>query len=77
MDISDYMTIWKYILRHQIVSWNTQDAYFILFVKDGEVAGNIKTVAGSISWNLPNELMAEVPKFKELTHEQIMKIMSC
>jgi hypothetical protein len=74
MDISDYMTIWKYILKHKIVSWNNQDGYFILFVKDDEVVGNIKTVAGGIRWDLPDDLMKEIPDYKKLTHEQIMQL---
>lgn len=56
MDLIDAMNLWKK-LGHIYVSWNTKEAYWILFVKDGEVVGHVKTVTGCMFWDWPEELM--------------------
>lgn len=56
MDMSDAMILWK-SLGNTLVSWNAKEAYYTLFIKEGEVVGNIKAVAGGMSWEWPEELM--------------------
>lgn len=56
MDMSDALTLWR-SLGHSFVSWDTKEGYYTLFIKDGEVVGHIKAVAGGVFWNYPEELM--------------------
>lgn len=59
MGINEAMDKWEK-LGHTWVDWDAPEAYYILFVKDGEVVGNVKTVAGGMSWKLPEELVTIV-----------------
>jgi hypothetical protein len=56
MDINEAMDKWEK-LGHTWIDWDAPEAYYILFVKYGEVVGNVKTVAGGISWKYPEELV--------------------
>ena len=56
MDMSDAMILWK-SLGNTLVSWKTKETYYTLFIKEGEVVGHIKAVAGRMSWEWPEELM--------------------
>ena len=64
MDLQDALEGWKQ-LGHTYVSWDTKEAYWILFVKDGDVVGHIKTVAGFISWCWPEELTNKEPTVED------------
>lgn len=56
MDMSDALTLWE-SLGYEWVSWDAKEAYYTLFIKEGEVVGHIKAVAGGVFWNYPEELM--------------------
>jgi hypothetical protein len=56
MDKNEALDKWEQ-MGHTWVDWDAPEAYYILFVKDGEVVGNIKTVAGGISWKYPDDLV--------------------
>jgi hypothetical protein len=58
MDLSEAMQRWE-ALGHSYVSWDTTEAYWILFLKHREVVGHVKTVAGSMSWSWPDELVGK------------------
>jgi len=46
-------------LGHIIVSWNTEEARWTLFIKDNDVAGYVMAVGNTEKWNLPKELVAK------------------
>lgn len=56
MEMSDALTLWE-SLGYEWASWDAKEAYYTLFIKEGEVVGNIKAVAGGMSWEWPEELM--------------------
>jgi hypothetical protein len=57
MDMSEALTLWE-SLGNTYASWDAKEAYYTLLInKDGEVAGYIKTVAGGIFWQWPDELL--------------------
>lgn len=56
MDLIKAMYLWQE-MGNTIVSWNTKDGYYTLFVKNNQVKGHTKAVAGGISWEWPEELM--------------------
>jgi len=65
MDMSDALTLWE-SLGFEWASWDAKQGYYTLFIKDGEVVGHIKAVAGFISWEYPEELMQARKKHKEI-----------
>lgn len=64
MDLCEAMNRWKK-LGHTWVSWDTKETYWILFVKDGDVVGHVKTVAGGMFWCWPDELVNKKETLKE------------
>ena len=64
MDLSEAMQRWE-ALGHSYVSWNTTEAYWILFLKHRKVVGHVKTVAGSMSWSWPDELVGKQATAKD------------
>lgn len=58
MGLNNALNRWEK-LGHTYVSWDAKEAYWILFVKDGDVVGHVKTVAGGMSWCWPDELVAK------------------
>lgn len=61
MDIIKALTHWKSISpSHEITDENTENGYWIYFMKDGIKVGHVKTVSGGIFWNYPEELMERV-----------------
>jgi hypothetical protein len=55
MDVGEALQTWTQ-MGNTYASWDHKGAYWILFIKDGQVVGNIKTVAGGIWWEYPDEL---------------------
>ena len=58
MDLTEAMNLWQE-MGNTIVSWDTEDGYYTLFVKNHQVKGYTKASAGGISWDWPEELMEQ------------------
>ena len=56
MDLMDAMNLWQE-MGNEIISWNKKDGYYCLFVKNGDVKGHTKAVAGGMYWDWPQELL--------------------
>lgn len=57
MDITEALMRWTDgYPSHTIKSEDLADGYYIYFLKEGNVVGYIKAVAGGIYWNYPDEL---------------------
>jgi len=56
MDLAEAMNLWQQ-MGHSIVSWNTKEGYYCLFVAYGQVKGHTKAVAGGIHWDYPQILI--------------------
>lgn len=70
MDLSEAMQRWE-ALGHSYVSWDTTEAYWILFLKHKEVVGHVKTVAGGMYWSWPDELVRKQTTVEDF--ESVMK----
>lgn len=58
MDLCERMDAWTKISpQHTINSESTEEAYWIYFMKGDVKMRYVKTVAGGMYWNYPEELM--------------------
>lgn len=58
MELREVIHRWEQ-LGHIIVSWNTEEARWTLFIKDNDVAGCVRTIGNNHRWHLPEELVAK------------------
>jgi len=58
MDLMNAMKLWEE-MGNELISWDTKDGYYTLFVKNNQVKGHTKAVAGGMYWEWPDELMKQ------------------
>jgi len=58
MGLMNAMKLWEE-MGNTIVSWDAKDGYHCLFVKNGDVKGYAKAVAGRMYWEWPEELIEQ------------------
>lgn len=56
MDLMQAMNLWQ-DMGNEIISWDKEDGYYCLFVKNGQVKGYTKDVLGGMYWEWPYELL--------------------
>ena len=56
MDLMEAMNLWQ-DMGHEIISWNKEDGYYCLFVKNRQVHGYTKAQPGGMHWSWPDELL--------------------
>jgi hypothetical protein len=60
MDLIDRLKDWEELSPlHTITDEQTEEAYWIYFMKGKERMGYVKTVSGSMSWEYPKELVSK------------------
>ena len=58
LDLTKAMCVWDAMSHeHEVISWDTDSAYYTLFRKGREVVGHLKAQPGGMTWDYPQELV--------------------